>query len=149
MHIQWLFLCDFLCDHGDRYSIPIYKARQAAGEFVVTFPQAYHCGFNSGWNVAEAVNFTKRAVPDEQSMSIHSVGCISTLSIYIAFGLLRIRSFIGFYVFRVESDFYAFGVLPDFMYSEFYWILCIRSCIGFLCNRSCIGLLMIPTHSEF
>ena len=39
------------------HGIPIYKARQKPGEFIVTFPQAYHCGFNAGFNVAEAVNF--------------------------------------------------------------------------------------------
>lgn len=38
-------------------NVPVYKTRQEAGQFIVTFPQAYHAGFSFGFNCAEAVNF--------------------------------------------------------------------------------------------
>lgn len=37
--------------------VPIVRADQHAGEFMVTFPRSYHAGFNQGYNFAEAVNF--------------------------------------------------------------------------------------------
>eukprot|EP00613_Pedinella_sp_CCMP2098_P061310 CAMPEP_0171984726 /NCGR_PEP_ID=MMETSP0993-20121228/273976_1 /TAXON_ID=483369 /ORGANISM="non described non described, Strain CCMP2098" /LENGTH=643 /DNA_ID=CAMNT_0012637559 /DNA_START=241 /DNA_END=2172 /DNA_ORIENTATION=+ len=38
-------------------NVPVYKTRQEAGQFIVTFPEAYHCGFSYGFNCGEAVNF--------------------------------------------------------------------------------------------
>uniref|UniRef100_A0A8C5EQ74 [histone H3]-trimethyl-L-lysine(9) demethylase n=1 Tax=Gouania willdenowi TaxID=441366 RepID=A0A8C5EQ74_GOUWI len=40
-----------------KYSIPFEKITQNAGEFMVTFPYAYHAGFNHGFNCAESTNF--------------------------------------------------------------------------------------------
>ena len=37
--------------------LPVSHLTHRPGTFVVTFPHAYHCGFNHGVNVAEAVNF--------------------------------------------------------------------------------------------
>ncbi|TFY58942.1 hypothetical protein EVG20_g7972, partial [Dentipellis fragilis] len=46
-----------LVDSGVR----VYACNQRAGEFVITYPKAYHAGFNHGLNFNEAVNF---ALPD-------------------------------------------------------------------------------------
>ncbi|GAX78800.1 hypothetical protein CEUSTIGMA_g6237.t1 [Chlamydomonas eustigma] len=37
--------------------VRVVRAVQQAGEFVVTFPRAYHAGFSHGFNIGEAVNF--------------------------------------------------------------------------------------------
>ncbi|XP_009588691.1 lysine-specific demethylase JMJ13-like isoform X2 [Nicotiana tomentosiformis] len=48
-----LFPPNILSEHG----VPVYKAVQKPGEFIVTFPRAYHAGFSHGFNCGEAVNF--------------------------------------------------------------------------------------------
>ncbi|XP_072993424.1 lysine-specific demethylase JMJ17 [Typha latifolia] len=40
-------------EHG----VPVYNLLQEPGNFVITFPRSFHCGFNFGLNCAEAVNF--------------------------------------------------------------------------------------------
>ena len=37
--------------------IKVYKTIQNPGELIITFPKAYHSGFSTGFNIAEAVNF--------------------------------------------------------------------------------------------
>lgn len=37
--------------------VEVYALDQRAGQIVITFPQAYHAGFNHGFNFNEAVNF--------------------------------------------------------------------------------------------
>eukprot|EP01018_Ginkgo_biloba_P005427 Gb_21111 [translate_table: standard] len=48
-----MFPPKILTEHG----VPVYKAVQKPGEFVITFPRAYHAGFSHGFNCGEAVNF--------------------------------------------------------------------------------------------
>ncbi|KQJ97939.1 lysine-specific demethylase JMJ706 isoform X2 [Brachypodium distachyon] len=48
-----MFPPNILLDH----SVPVYKAVQKPGEFVITFPRSYHAGFSHGFNCGEAVNF--------------------------------------------------------------------------------------------
>jgi hypothetical protein len=60
LHHQLVTLVDPHVLHSE-FRVPVGRAVQNAGQFMVTFPQAYHCGFNSGNNLAEAVNV---ACPD-------------------------------------------------------------------------------------
>lgn len=39
------------------YDIPFDSVTQEAGQFMITFPYGYHCGFNHGFNCAESTNF--------------------------------------------------------------------------------------------
>ncbi|KAJ7943867.1 Lysine-specific demethylase [Quillaja saponaria] len=48
-----LFPPNILLEHG----VPVFKAVQKPGEFIITFPRAYHAGFSHGFNCGEAVNF--------------------------------------------------------------------------------------------
>ncbi|KAL3649622.1 hypothetical protein CASFOL_006025 [Castilleja foliolosa] len=48
-----LFPPNILLEHG----VPVYKAVQKPGEYVITFPRSYHAGFSHGFNCGEAVNF--------------------------------------------------------------------------------------------
>ncbi|KAJ2794828.1 hypothetical protein H4R21_005346 [Coemansia helicoidea] len=50
--------------------VDVVTCDQRAGEFIVTFPQSYHAGFNQGLNFNEAVNF---ATPDWMPYGVSSV----------------------------------------------------------------------------
>jgi hypothetical protein len=52
-HITTLISPKTLTDNN----VNVYSAHQRKGEFMITFPRAYHAGFNHGFNCAEAVNF--------------------------------------------------------------------------------------------
>lgn len=52
-HKQGLISLDVLRKNGIRYG----RVTQTTGTFTIVFGGVYHCGFNHGFNVAEAVNF--------------------------------------------------------------------------------------------
>ena len=64
------------------HGIPVFRTDQQAGEFIVTFPRAYHAGFNQGFNLAEAVNF---APPDWLEMGRKCVENYSFMRRYCVF----------------------------------------------------------------
>jgi len=41
----------------EKHGIPYDKVVQEAGDFMITFPYGYHCGYNLGFNCAESTNF--------------------------------------------------------------------------------------------
>jgi hypothetical protein len=41
--------------------VKVYKTLQMPGEYIMTFPGAYHGGFSTGINIGEAVNFVSRS----------------------------------------------------------------------------------------
>ena len=45
----------------EAHAIPVVRATQHAGEFMINFPGAYHAGFNFGYNCAESTNFATRS----------------------------------------------------------------------------------------
>jgi histone demethylase JARID1 len=44
-------------DKLQKAGVRVYALDQRAGQMVITFPRAYHAGFNHGFNLNEAVNF--------------------------------------------------------------------------------------------
>lgn len=56
-HKHFIMTPTFLASHG----IPTRVVVQKPGEFILTFPNTVHCGFNAGINVNEAVNFVNEA----------------------------------------------------------------------------------------
>jgi JmjC domain, hydroxylase len=64
-----MFSPSFLKDHGVAFSTCV----QHQGEFVITFPRAFHAGFNHGFNIAESTNF---ATPRWFEVALTSKRCV-------------------------------------------------------------------------
>lgn len=78
-----------------KQSIPFSKITQHQGEFIITFPYAYHAGFNYGFNCAESTNF---ALPRWIEYGKHSVQCACRHD------MVKIR--MDRFVFKYQPDLY-------------------------------------------
>jgi len=82
-------------------SVPVYKILQNAGEFVITFPRAYHGGFSMGPNIGEAVNF---ATPDWIAHGADANERYRTFSRPAVFSQDRLTFTLANYVRELNSD---------------------------------------------
>ncbi|KAG5384362.1 hypothetical protein IGI04_035832 [Brassica rapa subsp. trilocularis] len=113
-----IFPPKILLDHG----MPVYKAVQRLGEFIVTFHMAHHAGFSHGFNCGEAVNF---AMGDW-----FPFGAIA--------GMLILTGSNGFKLkFQTrESGYYTYGIVRTTMHQD-----CVRGnpVMSYEANSSCIS----------
>ncbi|KAL8232261.1 hypothetical protein R6Q57_002039 [Mikania cordata] len=68
-----------------RAGVPCCRLVQNAGEFVVTFPRAYHSGFSHGFNCGEAANIATPgwlAVAQDAAIRRASINCAPMVSHY-------------------------------------------------------------------
>lgn len=91
------------------FGIPVGRVVQNPGEFIITFPEAFHCGFNAGINLAEAVNVAcpdwfinhgKKSVEHYAIMKRPSVICFDSLVWQTALAIVKgdeIRKSVGEY----------------------------------------------------
>lgn len=65
------------CCHESKPLLLCLQITQEAGEFMVTFPYAYHAGFNHGFNCAESTNFaTERWIEyGKHAVLVRTVKC--------------------------------------------------------------------------
>ena len=69
--------------------LEIYETVQRPGEFIITFPKVYHSGFNYGFNVNEAVNFTLPLWVPYSVSAVDEYERVSKECVFETFALLR------------------------------------------------------------
>ena len=57
LNITAMISPEFLAENG----VTVYRAEQRPGEIMLAFPEAYHSGFSTGFNVGEAVNLVMKS----------------------------------------------------------------------------------------
>jgi len=100
------------------FGIPVGRVEHNPGEFIITFPQAYHCGFNCGPNLAEAVNVAcpdwldhgRASVVHYSKMKRPSVLCFDQLVWELSTAIISgnerrkdVALFVNGYLFQVEE----------------------------------------------
>lgn len=82
-------LVSMLSPNEIKGGIPIYETIQRPGEFIITFPKVYHSGFNYGFNVNEAVNFTLPSWVEYSISAVKEYEKVGKECVFDTFKLLR------------------------------------------------------------
>lgn len=69
--------------------VHIYTVNQQENEFVITFPMVYHAGFNCGFNINEAVNFTMPYWLGYGDLAIHEYKKFGKENVFNHYKLLK------------------------------------------------------------
>ncbi|KAG7828486.1 hypothetical protein KL920_003623 [Ogataea angusta] len=89
--------------------IRIFSVNQEPNEFVITFPKVYHAGFNCGFNVNEAVNFTMPYWLRYGKQAIDEYKPVKKENVFNHFKLLR----------NILDDLRARQGMPDVWWTDF------------------------------
>jgi hypothetical protein len=145
--------------------VKVTRALQEEGEFVITFPRAYHAGFSHGCNIGEAVNFAtsgwipygrrainryrvlpvvKRSVIQHEQLLFELAGATQAGPIVLTQVRAELRHVRDEYSAKVkeleENGLTVTPVLPDSKFIDFLGVPCE------LCSHSChVGAIAVPS----
>ena len=76
------------------HGIPVFRTDQSAGEFIVTFPRAYHAGFNQGkesWFTSYQTLFQCQTMQSEKLYMIieYNLQVVTGLGVWVEFCTLE------------------------------------------------------------